>query len=187
MYNFHLIGEKKAIEQIDLMRDGKKESIKILVNDLVLITLGFMTADSSLGSMHSAPQKIIEKQDRSWNLWEAIAKKSNQFGHPEVFDSRVKESNWESFTVTCQGTKFFELMEKFTGNKAGTGGLVTFKNSNWLLSIVLAYQPHFINQPENVNVFWGYGLFTHKEGNFVKKKMADCTGTEILTELFSHL
>ena len=30
-----------------------------------------------------------------------------------------------------------------SGNEAGTGGLVTFKDSNWLMSIVLAHQPHW--------------------------------------------
>jgi len=89
--------------------------------------------------------------------------------------------------VTFQGTTFFELMEEFSGNSAGTGGLVTFKSSNWLMSIVLAYQPHYIGQPENVTVFWGYGLFPDNKGNFVHKKMADCTGEEIMTELLSHL
>jgi len=185
--DFSLTGEKKTVEQIQLTRNDKKEAVAVHVNDMVLVTIGSMTADSSLGSMDAAPKLITDKQDGSWKLWEAIAKQSDEFGRPEVFDSRVDESKWESFTVTCQGTEFFDLMEKFSGNKAGTGGLVTFKDSNWLMSIVLAYQPHFIRQPENVTVFWGYGLFPDKEGNFIKKKMADCTGAEILTELFSHL
>ena len=42
---------------------------------------------------------------------------------------------------------FFDKMAEFSGNEAGTGGLVTFKDSNWLMSIVLAHQPHFRNQP----------------------------------------
>jgi len=185
--DFSLTGEKKTVEQIHLLREGKKETVNIRVNDMVLVTIGSMTADSSLGSMHSAPALIIDKRDGSWKLWEAIAKKGDQFGHPYVFDNRIKESKWESFTVTCQGTEFFDLMEKFSGNKAGTGGLVTFRDSNWLMSIVLAYQPHFIGQPDSITVFWGYGLFPDNEGNFVKKKMADCSGAEILTELFHHL
>ena len=184
---FSLTGDKQTVTKLNLLQDGEKKAITIHVNDMVLVTIGSMTADSSLGSMHSAPQLITDKRDGSWKLWESIAKNSDQFGHPSVFDNRVDESKWESFTVTCQGTEFFDLMEEFSGNKAGTGGLVTFKDSNWLMSIVLAYQPHFIGQPDNVTVFWGYGLFPDKEGNFVKKKMADCTGAEILTELFSHL
>jgi oleate hydratase len=78
-------------------------------------------------------------------------------------------------------------MEELTGNTPGTGALVTLKESNWLLSVVLAYQPHFLNQPTDVTVFWGYGLFVEKEGNYVKKKMSECTGEEILVELLSHL
>jgi oleate hydratase len=184
---FSLTGEKKTVEQIQFIKGGEHKSIAIGVNDMVLVTIGSMTADSSLGSMDSAPELLTDKRDGSWKLWEAIAKHSDQFGHPSVFDNRIDESKWESFTVTCQGTGFFDLMEEFSGNKAGTGGLVTFKDSNWLMSIVLAYQPHFIGQPDNVTVFWGYGLFPDNEGNFVKKKMAVCTGAEILTELFSHL
>jgi len=78
-------------------------------------------------------------------------------------------------------------MQHFSGNEAGTGGLVTFKDSNWLMSIVLAHQPHFANQPAHVQVFWGYGLFPDRVGNFVAKPMADCTGAELLQELCGHL
>jgi oleate hydratase len=82
---------------------------------------------------------------------------------------------------------FFRLMSQFSGNEAGTGGLVTFKDSNWLLSIVLAHQPHFINQPADVQVFWGYALFPDRVGNFVAKPMAECSGADILEELCGHL
>jgi oleate hydratase len=64
---------------------------------------------------------------------------------------------------------------------------VTFKDSNWLLSIVLAHQPHFLNQPADVQVFWGYALFPDRVGNFVPKPMAECNGAEILQELCGHL
>ena len=55
------------------------------------------------------------------------------------------------------------------------------------MSIVLAHQPHFANQPAGVQVFWGYGLFPDRIGNFVAKAMADCTGAEVLQELCGHL
>ena len=63
----------------------------------------------------------------------------------------------------------------FSGNRAGTGGLVTFKDSRWLMSIVLAHQPHFAGQPDDVQVFWGYALHPDRIGDFVAKPMADCT------------
>lgn len=179
--------DKKTVERIHYLRDGKEEEIRVEAHDLVLVTIGSMTADSSLGSMTTAPRLITDKADGSWRLWESIARHSPQFGRPFVFDNRIEESKWESFTVTCQGYEFFELMEQFTGNNAGTGGLVTFKDSNWLMSIVLAYQPHFIGQPKDVTVFWGYGLFPDEVGNYVKKKMSACTGEEIMTELIAHL
>jgi oleate hydratase len=55
------------------------------------------------------------------------------------------------------------------------------------MSVVLACQPHFANQPADVQVFWGYALFPDRIGNFVAKPMADCNGIEILTELCGHL
>ena len=79
------------------------------------------------------------------------------------------------------------MADRFSGNQPGTGGLVTFKDSNWLMSIVLAHQPHFANQPADVQVFWGYSLFPDRVGNFVAKPMAECNGAEILAELCGHL
>jgi oleate hydratase len=55
------------------------------------------------------------------------------------------------------------------------------------MSIVLAVQPHFANQPKEVQVFWGYALFPDRVGNFIPKPMEDCTGAEILRELIGHL
>jgi len=55
------------------------------------------------------------------------------------------------------------------------------------MSIVLAHQPHFIGQPADVKVFWGYGLFPDQKGNFVEKTMSECSGVDILTELCGHL
>ncbi len=64
---------------------------------------------------------------------------------------------------------------------------MTIKDSNWLMSIVIARQPHFPEQPKDVKVFWGYALFPDNEGNYIKKKMSDCSGKEILEELWHHL
>ena len=55
------------------------------------------------------------------------------------------------------------------------------------MSVVLAHQPHFIDQPNDVQVFWGYGLFVDQPGHYVTKKMSDCTGEALLRELLGHL
>ena len=86
-----------------------------------------------------------------------------------------------------QDSTFHDHMENFSGNVDGTGGLVTMTDSNWLMSIVIARQPHFPNQPDDIKVFWGYGLYPNRKGNFVNKKMSDCNGQEMLQELWYHL
>ncbi|EPG74427.1 hypothetical protein LEP1GSC058_4029 [Leptospira fainei serovar Hurstbridge str. BUT 6] len=177
---------KKAVG-IRYTQKRRSKNISLNDNDLLLITLGSMTEGSDLGSMKKAPKLLSKKDGGSWPLWEKIASKNNEFGHPKIFDERISESKWESFTVTFKDPSFFDRMEQFTGNKAGTGGLVTIKDSNWLMSVVLAHQPHFLNQPPNIQVCWGYALFPDKIGNFVHKRMSDCSGEEILRELLGHL
>jgi oleate hydratase len=78
-------------------------------------------------------------------------------------------------------------IEELSGNLPGTGALMTFKDSNWLMSIVVPHAPHFDGQPEDVYTLWGYGLFVDREGDFTGKTMAEATGREILTELLGHL
>ena len=167
--------------------NGAMQTLSLEEDDLVLLQNGSMTDASSLGSMSVAPAKLGKSHGGSWSLWEKLAQDRPSFGRPAVFNSSVAQTNWVSFTVTLQDTAFFDLMEAFSGNTAGTGGLVTFKDSNWLMSIVLAHQPHFAGQPDGVQVFWGYGLFPDRVGNFVAKPMSDCNGAEILQELCGHL
>jgi oleate hydratase len=174
-----------TVTRLHIRKEGADSVLELNEGDLVLVTNGSMTEGYSLGSMTQAPR--LNGKGSSWALWENIAAKKPGLGHPSSFDDHIDGSKWESFTVTCQDSRFFDLMENFSRNTAGTGALVTFKDSSWFMSIVLAHQPHFRNQPEHVNVFWGYGLYPDNIGDYVKKKMSDCTGEEILTELLHHL
>ena len=147
-----------------------------------------MTEASSLGSMTTAPEPHAKPDNAgSWALWQQIAANASQFGKPDVFANDPTKTLWESFTVTLRKSDFFAYMEQFTGNVAGAGGLVTFNHSGWMLSIVLAHQPHFADQPEDCWVFWGYGLHPWNPGNLVNKPMLECSGEEILRELAHHL
>ncbi len=166
---------------------GKSETIDVHDGDLVFFQNGSMTDASSLGSMTSAPRKLTKVDSGGWTLWEKLAQGRPEFGNPAAFNSCVAQSYWESYTVTLKNPAFFDMMNQFSGNQPGTGGLVTFKDSNWLMSIVLAHQPHFPNQPADVQVFWGYSLFPDRIGNFVAKSMDECNGAEILQELCGHL
>ena len=178
---------KFVVTGIHCLRQGKSEVIAVNDGDLVFMQNGSMTDASSLGSMTSAPRKLTKVESGGWTLWEKLAEGRPEFGNPAAFNSCIAQSCWESFTVTLKDPAFFDKMFQFTGNQPGTGGLVTFKDSNWTMSIVLAHQPHFLNQPAGVQVFWGYGLFPDRVGNFVPKPMDECNGAEILRELCGHL
>jgi len=181
------LDEQLSVTAIHCQRQGSVETIAVQDRDLVFLQNGSMTDASSLGSMTSAPDKLTKNDSSGWKLWEKLAQDRPQFGRPDVFNSSIARSVWESFTVTLKNPAFFDAMYDFSGNEQGTGGLVTFKDSNWLMSIVLAFQPHFPNQPADVQVFWGYSLFPDRVGNFVPKPMSECTGAEILQELCGHL
>jgi oleate hydratase len=179
--------ERFFVTRLHISHLGKNEVIEIQESDLVFLQNGSMTDASSLGSMTCAPHNRTKADTGGWTLWEKLAAGRPQFGNPSVFNGCIAQSSWESFTVTLKDPAFFDQVTQFTGNQPGTGGLVTLKDSNWLLSIVLAHQPHFVNQPVGVQVFWGYSLFPDRVGNFVSKPMAECNGAEILQELCGHL
>ena len=176
-----------TVTGIKCVKDGKEKKIELDQGDLVFATIGSLTAGASVGSMTTAPEINDKHVGGDWALWETIAKGRPEFGKPQVFNERVNESLWQSFTVTLKDPTMVNRIVEFTGNKPGTGTLMTFKESGWFMSMVLVNQPHFINQPDNVQVLWGYCLFPFNEGDFVKKRMVDCTGEEVLTELLHHL
>ena len=179
--------ESFIVEQILLGKGASLTEIAVKDGDRVIVTLGSMTEASSLGSMDSAAIGLGKADGGSWALWEKIAVDQTLFGRPSNFADHIEQSKWMSFTSTLHDATFFELVQDLTGNVPGEGGLITFPESSWLASIVLPHQPHFIGQPEGVQVLWGYGLFVDVPGNFVKKPMSACTGREIMTEVIGHL
>ena len=186
-FDLETTNSKITVIGIKYSRAGQNISVTVDKDDVVIFQNGSMTDASSLGSMTSAPKHRTKQESGGWALWEKLAKDRPEFGNPTAFNSSIPETYWASFTVTLKDTAFFDQMEIFTGNKAGTGGLVTFKDSSWLMSVVLAYQPYFVNQPDDVQVFWGYALHPNRIGDFVGKPMSECTGEEILQELCGHL
>ena len=180
-------GKEIVVTELKTLETGKSGAIPIQPEDLVLFQNGSMTDSSTFGSMTKSPDKLTKADSKGWSLWEKLAEGRPEFGNPAAFNSSIPESNWPSFTVTLKDNVFFNKMEALSGNKAGTGGLVTFKDSNWFMSVVLAHQPHYASQPNDVQVFWGYALHGDRVGNFVPKAMSECNGEEILRELCGHL
>lgn len=179
--------KEKTVIGIKCIKATQEIKLDIEESDLVFVTIGSLTAGTSLGSMDTVPKINDKHVGGAWALWEKLAEERPEFGKPHVFDDRVEESMWESFTVTLKDPTMVKRIVEYSGNEPGAGALMTFKESGWFMSIVLHNQPHFINQSDNVQVFWGYSLFPYNKGDFVKKRMVDCTGEEILTELLYHL
>ena len=184
---FERVKEAQRPSALILEREGRTEEIKLTVDDYVIVTLGSMADSATLGDMDKPAPYQPEKKGAGWHLWERIAEGRPEFGKPSAFDSRPDQSKWVSFTGTLRDPAFFRIVKEFTGNVPGEGGLVTFADSGWLLSITLPQQPHFIGQPEDIDIFWGYGLSIDSPGDFVKKPMGACNGREILTEVLGHL
>ena len=156
-------------------------------NDYVFITNGSITESTDNGSWDTPAKLKGIKDSGSWMLWKKLAEKDKTFGNPSPFCDNIDLQKWYSFTATIHDSTFHDYMENFSGNVDGTGGLVTMTDSNWLMSIVIARQPHFPDQPDDVKIFWGYGLYPDRKGDFIDKTMAECTGAEILEELYYHL
>jgi len=179
-------GDEITVTAMHIETNDGERVIDLKPTDVCIMTNACMTDCATLGDMHT-PAEYNPGKPISADLWAKVSKKKKGLGNPEPFFGHADESNWESFTVTCKGNKLLTLIEKFSTNIPGSGALMTFKDSNWLMSIVVAAQPHFKNQPIDTTIFWGYSIYTDKIGNFVKKSMRDCTGEEMLTELLYHL
>ncbi|KAI8611510.1 67 kDa myosin-cross-reactive antigen family protein [Chytriomyces sp. MP71] len=188
--DFEVTERERSVYKIHLKQAGAAQEIPVSKTDLVFTTLGSLTAASSIGDdSHPAPAVLQQKaeQDPTWTLWGDIAKRQPDFGRPAVFSSNIAASQFLSFSVTLRGDAFMRRYIAWSGNQPGTGALVTFKHSKWGMSIVVPHQPHFANQPEDVSVFWGYGLFPDEVGNFVGKPMRECSGREIMQEVMHML
>jgi oleate hydratase len=176
-----------TVNRLDYEQGGAVTSVAIGPEDLVLVTTGSQAADMSSGSMTQVPSP--RPSGRSWALWKRFAQGRTDFGNPDVFfgADRIPDSLWVTFTVTDTGTEFINQMAALTGSKAGRGGLVTLKDSGWVLSLSIFHQPEIIGQPPGTSVWWGYGLYPDRNGDFIKKRMDQCTGAEILEETLRQL
>jgi oleate hydratase len=185
--------DKKIATRIDIIRDNKEEHIDLTENDLVFITNGGCVENSSIGTQNTPAAFNFEiKQGGGWDMWRKIAAQDPSFGHPDKFCYDAEQSNWMSATVTTLDNRIPPYIQKickrdpFSG-KVVTGGIVTAKDSNWLLSWTFNRQPHFRSQSKDQLVGWIYALFTDKPGNYVKKPMRECTGKEICMEWLYHI
>ncbi|WP_124067167.1 oleate hydratase [Clostridium sp. E02] len=190
---FDIQKDKKIAKRIVTLRKNRKEDINLTKNDLIFITNGGCVENSTFGDQnHPAAFNAEIKDGGGWDMWRKIAAQDPSFGHPDKFCGDPNQTNWMSATVTTLDNRIPPYVQKicrrdpFSG-KVVTGGIVTVKDSNWLLSWTFNRQPQFRDQPKDQLVGWIYGLFSDKPGNYIKKTMRECTGKEICMEWLYHL
>lgn len=191
---FHFLPGKKVAHQLLLLTsDGARETLDLTENDLVFVTNGSCTESSALGDNDHAPHLTVQPgEGASWALWRNIAVQSPQFGRPGKFCENLGATQWESATVTLLDDRIARYVEAICqrdpyAGKVVTGGIVTVKDSAWLMSFTFNRQPHFKAQPREQLVGWIYGLYPDEPGDYVGKPMKDCTGAEICMEWLYHL
>lgn len=187
---FEISGENKIAKRILFERSGNKEYIDLTENELVFVTNGSCTENATLGDNDNAPV-LDESEGGCWTLWRNIAKQDKSFGRPDKFCTNIKETNWESATITINDDRITPYIQKICqrdphAGRVVTGGIVTAKDSSWYCSWTINRQPHFKSQDGEI-VVWFYSLFTDVEGDYIKKPMKDCTGTEIVEEWLYHI
>ena len=201
-----IITETKVTDVRFSVKDGRKQAVSITIrnsesdrvialseDDLLFITPGGCVENSTLGTQNSPALYLPElKEGGGWDLWKRIASQSDDFGHPEKFCSEPEKTTWMSATVTLTDDRVVPYIEKIakrnphTG-RVVTGGIVTARDSSWLLSWTFNRQPQFRAQKDNELVGWIYGFFPFVEGDYVKKPMLECSGKEIAMEWLYHM
>ncbi len=190
--------DRKIAKQIIFEKDGEENTIDLIEDDLVFITNGCCTDTSCYGDQTTAPDlsKIRNGCGESWDMWKNIASqaKNNEFGNPEKFCSNVDKTNWMSATIATSDDEIIKYITNICkrnprSGKVTTGGIVTIKDSteNWYLSWTINRQPQFKSQDKNMILVWVYSLNTDKKGNYVKKAMRECTGSEVCEEWLYHI
>ncbi|WP_339696904.1 oleate hydratase [Celeribacter baekdonensis] len=191
-----LSGDEKTVTGLRCVVNGAEQQIDVAPGDLVFALTGSMTENTAYGDMDTVPELTVDRhtpgENSGWALWTNLAKKSPVFGKPEKFYGDTDQSMWESATLTCKPSPLVDKLTELSVNdpysgRTVTGGIITFTDSNWFMSVTINRQPHFPNQPDDTLVIWVYGLLMDKDGNFIKKPMPECTGHEILAELCHHL
>jgi oleate hydratase len=182
---------KKTARKIHLQRGAQTETIGLTEDDLVFVTNGSCTENSSRGDHNHAPV-LNTGSGGCWELWRSIAAQDASFGRPDKFCTDIEATKWESATITVSNPEIVSYIEKicqrgaFTG-RVVTGGIITVKDSSWLMSYTISRQPHFKEQQKDQLVVWVYGLFSDTPGDFIQKPIVKCTGSEIAEEWLYHL
>ena len=193
---FDITKERKVARRIEWIQGGKHGGRDVTKNDLVLITNGSAVENTAWGDHHTPAKWNRDIQEGSiWAMWRNIAAQDPAFGRPDKFCAHTDQTSYESACIRTLDDKIPPYIERIcqreTSSHDGkpiTGGLVTVRDSNWMLSWNVERNPHFRNHPKGQLMIHAYGTYSlDRPGNYVKKALKECTGEEIAREWLYHL
>ncbi|MFQ3198270.1 MAG: oleate hydratase, partial [Paraglaciecola sp.] len=112
----------------------------------VFVTTGSIVEDTAYGDDDTVAELELSGEDPNlgsgWQLWKNLPAKSAVFGRPEKFCGDVDASMWQSATLTCKPSPLIDKLNTLSVNDLGsgktvTGGIITFTDSNWLMSFTV--------------------------------------------------
>ena len=186
--------DKKVAKEIEYTQGGEVHNVALSEDDFVFVTNGCQGDNTAYGDQTHAPEiKIKNGEGPSIELWKNLSKQDKAFGNPDKFFKDIKETSWESWTVETSNKEILDAIQKICkrdplSGKVVTGGIITCKDSSWLVSWTINRQGQFKEQDKKDCLIWVYGLNCWEEkGDFVDKPMCDCTGIELAAEWLYHI
>ncbi|EFW98415.1 myosin-cross-reactive antigen family protein [Grosmannia clavigera kw1407] len=123
-------GDKVHVSELRIKRraDATDSAIVIGDADIVLITLGTMTASMRFGTDSKPPPPLPSQEAVNadpgpvWRFWASLADPNKnphhaEFGRPKHFYGHISKSSWLSFTITLAGTatSVFDHLREWAG------------------------------------------------------------------------
>jgi len=183
---------KKIATHLHKIVNGEEVTTELTEDDLVFVTNGSITESSTYGD-NLTPASPKHELGAAWSLWYDLSEQFPEFGNPAAFCENIPAENWvTSGTITLTDDRALPYIQKISKKDPHSGsivtsGPVTIKDSNWLYGYSVNRQPVFKAQHENETIVWVYGLLSNTEGNYIKKKITECSGNELCQEWLYHI
>jgi len=123
------------------IRDKSGDSVLDLgADDATLITLGSITADATYGGNDNRSRTHPRPPD---GRLEPVGdpRRSVVISAARIHSSAISTKQMGKLYADLHGDTFLKRLVDYSGNQPGTGGLMTFFESAWLMSLVNPYQP----------------------------------------------
>ena len=169
---FDISPERKQATELIWTQGGQAGGIKLSADDLVFTTIGSLVDNSDEGDHHT-PAKLNEGPALPGNFGNGWLPNARISVGQKCFAPTLRKASGNQQRPRHWTHAFLPTSKKicqrspFSG-KVVTGGIVTARDSAWLMSWTVNWQPHFKAQPKDQIVAWIYGLFADLPGDYVK-------------------